>query len=385
MTDGTPSTAHGDSQRLRQILSTLLTNAVRRTHAGEVTVSVSARLLPPDRHELQFVVRDTGIAIPTDRAGRLFQPLSRIVAGSRVADAQDLGLAVSHGLAQLMGGNLVQRSEAGGGSTFELTIVLETPDRLLESAITRRPDPVPSMPVRPLRILLAEDSAVGRTVAVGVLERLGHAVDVVGDGVEVLEALERDAYDVILMDMHMPNMDGITATRLVCERWSRDRRPRIIALSASELPEDRARWLSAGADGWVSKSLPIDDIRRVLAGTTASRPGPARMPSRHAVPDKPPDPSDMAFHVMEIFLRDASSQMLALREAVAARDTTTIERVAHTMKGSAAMLGATSVARSCAELIQSARLGSLNDGTAMLDRLESNVAALQQTLAPRAH
>jgi HPt (histidine-containing phosphotransfer) domain-containing protein len=107
------------------------------------------------------------------------------------------------------------------------------------------------------------------------------------------------------------------------------------------------------------------------------------MPSRQTVLEQPPEPSDTAFHVMEIFLRDASSQLSALKEAVGRRDVVTVERVAHTMKGSAAMLGATSVARSCAELIQNARHGSLDEGEAILGRLEANVAALQQTLAPR--
>ncbi|MEP6914635.1 MAG: ATP-binding protein, partial [Acidobacteriota bacterium] len=206
--EGTPATVHGDERRVRQILATLLANAVRRTHAGEVTVSVWATLLPPNRHQLHFIVRDTGIAIPTDRADRLFQPLSRIVAGARVADAQDLGLAMCHGLALLIGGALAQRSEAGGGSTFELTAVLEAPVRFLESTATRRTEPAAAGSTPPLRILLADDSDVERTAAVGVLERLGHAVDVVGDGVQVLEALEREAYDVILMDMQMPEMDG---------------------------------------------------------------------------------------------------------------------------------------------------------------------------------
>ena len=386
--EGTPSTVHGDLVRLRQILATLLTNAVRRTHAGEVTVSVWGKLRPPDRHELHFVVRDTGIAIPADRADRLFQPLSRIVEGAKVADAQDLGLAVGHGLAMLMGGALAQRSEAGGGSTFELVAVLDAPARVLESPVTRRPEPAAATPSRPLRILLAEDSDVGRTVAVGVLERLGHAVDVVGDGLQVLDALEHESYDVILMDMHMPNMDGLTATRKVCERWSRERRPRIIALSASELPEDRGRWLAAGADGWVSKSLPDEDIRRVLAGSAGSRPGPVRAPSRQLAADNAPtsqrEPSDVGVHVMEIFLRDAVDQLSALRDAVASHDAGAVERIAHTLKGSAAMLGATSVARSCAELIQSARHGSLDGGADIVTRLEEHVAAIQQTLAPRA-
>jgi CheY-like chemotaxis protein len=204
--------------------------------------------------------------------------------------------------------------------------------------------------------------------------------------VQVLEALEHKPYDVILMDMHMPTMDGLTATRLVCERWSRDRRPRIIALSASDLPEDRARWLAAGADGWVGKSLPLDDLRRVLAGSAASRPGPARLPSQHTPPDGVPsgrrEPTDAPAHILEVFLRDAEAQVSALRDAVARKDAGGVERVAHTLKGSAAMVGAASVAGSCGDLIHCVRQGKLDDAAGILEALQAHVAAIGRTLVP---
>lgn len=387
--EGTPSTVLGDLARLRQILATLMMNAVRRTHTGEVTVTVSAQPHAPDHHELHFVVRDTGIGIPPGRAERLFQPLSGIVAsGTRVADAQDLGLALCHGLAKLMGGVLSHRSEPGGGSTFELTIVAENPARLLEAALARRQEPiaVPVAAAASLRVLLAEDSPVGQTVALSVLERLGHVVDVVGDGLEVLEALDHRRYDVILMDMHMPRMDGLTATRQVCERWPRDRRPRIIALSASDLPEDRARWLAAGADGWVSKSLPMDELQRALTGSPSARIGAARAPVGRSpaaeIDAERREGPDAAAHVLDIFLREAATQLPAVRAAVARRDAAEIERVAHTIKGSAAMLGAVSVARNCAELILSARHGLFDDGGDIMARLEANVAAIQRSITP---
>ncbi len=328
------------------------------------------------------------MVIAPERAARLFQPLSRIISSDRVADAQDLGLTLCHGIARLMSGHIALRSEARGGSTFEFIMMAENPARILQTRL-----PVPPVESaapewsEPLRILLAEDSLVAQKVAIEVLERLGHTVHVVGDGQDALQALEAERYDVILMDMHMPEMDGLTATRRICERWPRDRRPRIVALSASDLPEDRARWLGAGADGWVSKSLPIDEVRRVLSGLV-----PPGMALSQAAPTGPGDgrrrpqqggAPGTAVHIIEIFLQDAAAQLSALREAVDRHDAAAVERVAHTMKGSAAMLGASSVARSCAELIHNARHRSFDGGAAIVSQLEDEVAAIQRSISPR--
>jgi len=381
-----PTTLLGDAARLRHVLATLLTYAVRRTHEGGVTLSVSTRPVPPDLHEVVFVVRDTGMIIGPERAERLFQPLTRIIASDRVADAQDLGLTLCHGIARLMGGHVALRSETRAGSTFEFVALAENPARMLQ---TRLPSPrvesvAPERSV-PLRVLLAEDSVVAQKVAVEVLERLGHTVHVVADGEDVLRAVEAERYDVILMDMHMPGMDGLTATRRICERWPRERRPRIVALSASDQPEDRARWLGAGADGWVSKSLPIEEVRHVLTGLVP----PAGVAPTHPVPavDGRRLPAyataGPAAHIIEIFLHDAAVQLSALREAVERRDGVVVERVAHTMKGSAAMLGASSIARTCAELIHNARQGSFDRGATIVSQLEREVAAIQRTLSPR--
>jgi signal transduction histidine kinase/DNA-binding NarL/FixJ family response regulator/HPt (histidine-containing phosphotransfer) domain-containing protein len=384
-----PSTLLGDAARLRHVLATLLTYAVRRTHEGGVTLSVSTRPMPPDRHEVSFVVRDTGMVISPERAARLFQPLSRIIASDRVADAQDLGLTLCHGIARMMGGHIALRNEVRDGSTFEFVMTAENPARMLQTRLPApRIEPVVPEASHPLRILLAEDSVVAQKVAVDVLERLGHSVHLVGDGEAVLRALEAGRYDVILMDMHMPGMDGLTATRRVCERWPRDRRPRIIALSASDLPEDRARWLGAGADGWVSKSLPADEVRHVLsslvvpAGVVPPRASPIGSGESRRPPQYGAAPG-AAVHIIEIFLQDAAVQLSALRGAVERHDAAAVERVAHTMKGSAAMLGASSVARICAELIHNARQGSFNGGAAIVSQLDDEVAAIQRSLSPR--
>jgi signal transduction histidine kinase/ActR/RegA family two-component response regulator len=372
---GTPVTVLGDVVRLRQVLTILLTNAFRRTHEGGVTVSVSAS--PAERgHELRFAVSDSGITIAAERVRGVFQPLSRIVAsGDRVADAQDLGLALCHGLAQLMGGTLTLRSGESLGTTFELVIAAETPERVLEASRLRRSDAVDAARI-PLRILLAEDSEVGRAVAVDMLQRLGHSVDVAADGLEVLEALNRHQYDVVLMDMQMPRMDGLATTRAVCERWPADRRPRIIAFGASELPEDRALWVEAGADAWVSKSLPSDELRRVL-GISQRLDAGRRVPVRQTSfrPGAAPE-------AIAMFAREGRRLLLSLRDALERRDVASIERLAHTLKGSATMVGAASIASSCTELIHAVHEGAFDRGGGTLARIDLDMAEFHRTHVP---
>jgi CheY-like chemotaxis protein len=370
---GTPPTVLGDAARLRQILTILLTNALKRTHEGRITVSVSAGPLP-NGHELRFSVRDSGIPISAERARGAFRSLNAIVSrGDTVADAQDLGLALCHGLAGLMGGAITVRTGEASGSAFELTVAAETPGRVLEASRLRRREFSPKTP-GPLRVLLAEDSEVSRAVAVDVVQRLGHTVDVAGDGYEVIEALDRQQYDVILMDMHMPRMDGLAATREVCLRWPPDRRPRIIALSASELPEDRARWVEAGADGWVSKSLPIEELRRVLDDSPVRSEVAARIPGR-----QPLGPVGIAPQIVDMFLREGGRLLVTLRVALERGDVAAAERAAHTLKGSAAMIGATSVAASCTGVIDAVQSGACEDVAGLLAHIDIEMAALQAT------
>jgi signal transduction histidine kinase/CheY-like chemotaxis protein/HPt (histidine-containing phosphotransfer) domain-containing protein len=359
---GTPATVLGDVGRLRQMLAILLTSAFRRTHVGGVTISVWA--IPAARgHELHFAVRDSGIGIAPARALNVFQPLSGIVsAADTVADAQDLGLALCHGLARLMGGTLTMGPGEGEGTTFELVVIALAPERVLEDSRLRQHD-APLHTTGALHILLAEDSEVGRAVAVDTLQRLGHTVDVAGDGEMVLDALQRHSYDILFMDMHMPRMNGLEATREVCRRWPPDRRPRIIALSASDLPEDRARWVAAGADGWVSKSLPAEQLRRVLHG--AARPDAAARPGRRRVT---PDLVDM-------FLREGSILLLAIRDGLERGDAAAVQRAAHTLKGIATMMGAAPVVSDCGELTDAVAAGAFADAGRTLARIESAMAA----------
>ncbi|HKI01044.1 MAG TPA: ATP-binding protein [Thermoanaerobaculia bacterium] len=272
-----PAVIESDATRLRQILVNLLDNAVKFTSSGEVLVRVEAGSPPPadsrdalvedDRAELRFAVRDSGIGISADSLDRLFRPFSQADSStSRLYGGTGLGLAICHRLAQGLGGRIWVESEPGKGSTFWFTIrcrVCEAalPEVPRESEGTAR---IAGAGLPPLRILVAEDNVVNQKVALLLLQRLGYAADVAADGEETLAALRRQRYDVILMDVQMPGMDGLEAARHIREEWPAEERPRIIAVTASALHQDRETCLSAGMDDYLSKPVLLEDLRLVL-------------------------------------------------------------------------------------------------------------------------
>jgi CheY-like chemotaxis protein len=287
-----PALIESDAARLRQILVNLLDNAVKFTSSGEVLVRVEACFPPTEgsrdalvedrRVELRFAVCDTGIGISPDRMDRLFRPFSQADSStSRLYGGTGLGLAICHRLAQGLGGRIWVESELGKGSTFWFTIRCrvvgaDLPPVPRESEGAGKID---GSGLPPLRILVAEDNVINQKVALLLLERLGYAADVAADGEETLAALRRQRYDVILMDVQMPGMDGVEAARHIRDEWPAEERPRIIAVTASALREDRETCLSAGMDDFLSKPVLLEDLRLVLsqaAAGTASEPCPVK-------------------------------------------------------------------------------------------------------------
>jgi signal transduction histidine kinase/CheY-like chemotaxis protein/ligand-binding sensor domain-containing protein len=288
-----PAVIESDATRLRQILVNLLDNAVKFTSSGSVLVLVEACFSPPPEGsrtalveaalveaalvednpvELRFAVRDTGIGIAADSMDRLFRPFSQADSStSRLYGGTGLGLAICHRLAQGLGGRIWVESEPDKGSTFWFTIrcqagVATLPHAPRESEGAGRID---GSGLSPLRILVAEDNVINQKVALLLLERLGYAADVAADGEETLAALRRQRYDVILMDVQMPGMDGLEAARHIRDEWPVEERPRIIAVTASALQEDRESCLSAGMDDFLSKPVLLEDLRLVLSQLTA--------------------------------------------------------------------------------------------------------------------
>ncbi|HWQ11850.1 MAG TPA: histidine kinase N-terminal 7TM domain-containing protein, partial [Roseiflexaceae bacterium] len=235
-----PAAILSDSNRLWQVLVNLLSNAVKFTERGEVAVVVAVAGMGPEGYELRFTVRDTGIGIPTDRMDRLFLAFSQVDASiTRRYGGTGLGLAISKRLAELMGGTMWVESRMGEGSTFSFTIrahpaVLDAPPA---HAAQRVPEPGPEYDAGlarrlPLRILVVEDSRVNQVVALRTLERLGYRPELCENGREALETLRRQVYDVVLMDVQMPEMDGLEATRRIRREVPLARQPRIVAVTA---------------------------------------------------------------------------------------------------------------------------------------------------------
>ncbi|NYT02815.1 MAG: PAS domain S-box protein [Methanosarcinales archaeon] len=261
----TPEVIMGDPTRLRQILINLLSNAVKFTDQGQVAVSVFSQPLGHS-HEIRFAVKDSGIGIPRDKLGSLFQSFSQVDASiTRKYGGSGLGLVISKRLVELMGGKIWVESERCKGSTFHFTILAEGQSQ--ESTPARKPQlqeavEGPLIAERDLRILLAEDNLVNQKVMLRMLNKLGYGADIASNGLEVLKALDRQDYDVILMDVQMPEMDGLEAARTIRRRMPDG--PKIIAVTAHALKEDRDMCLQAGMDDYISKPIRIEELRSAL-------------------------------------------------------------------------------------------------------------------------
>jgi len=274
----------GDADRLSQVVVNLTGNAIKFTERGEVQVTLHARERGPGEVTVRFSVQDTGIGIPVEKQGLVFEAFAQADGSTtRKYGGTGLGLAISQRLVRLMGGELHLESEPGAGSTFwfDLTFPVAPaapgadPARL--PAAARNPAGSGAAPIsgEPLRILLVEDEATNQALAKRILERAGHEVEVAGNGRIALECLAESDFDVVLMDVQMPEMDGLTATALLREReQGTERRIPVIGLTAHAMEGYRDRCLAAGMTDYVSKPLRREQLFAALAAIPR-RPSPA--------------------------------------------------------------------------------------------------------------
>ena len=265
-----PGWVETDATRVRQILFHLLSNAIKFTNSGRITLSVSCTPRPDGRLHWRCVVSDTGIGMDPTRQAQLFQRFHQLEAdANRRFGGNGLGLELSRTLARLIGGDITVESQAGQGSTFTLT--LDTPPcsgPALPEAPPAGPATTPAAgpdeATPELDILVAEDHPVNRNFIGTLLERLGHRPSFAVNGREALEQVERHDFDLILMDIHMPEMDGLEATRALRARSDDKRHIPIIALSADVMNEAREQAMAAGVDEFLSKPVQKSLLQQAL-------------------------------------------------------------------------------------------------------------------------
>jgi len=262
-----PDLVVGDPTRVRQVLLNLIGNAVKFTDSGSVWVEVTAKPMPERGVLAEFHVRDTGMGIPADQQQLIFEPFRQANDSIRRRHGgTGLGLAISTSLVQMMGGRIWVESEQGKGSTFHFAARFES----LVSAQPAQPAGVADgYPGRPLSILLAEDDPTSRMLVFSLLTRYGHRITTASNGSQVLSALARQSFDLVLMDIQMPGMDGLEATAKIRERErTHGGHTPIVALTAHAMNGDQQRCLEAGMDGYVAKPFRASDLLAAISTAT---------------------------------------------------------------------------------------------------------------------
>jgi len=259
-----PATVAGDSLRLRQVLANLVGNAIKFTPSGGVHISVEVESQSESRVQLRYAVSDTGVGVPPALREAIFEPFRQgDTSVSRKFGGTGLGLAISKRLVEMMGGRIWVESEEGRGSVFCFTARFQ-PAAVVDTASVpalQSIDDAPEASARKLKILLAEDNPVNQLFGVRALERAGHSVSTAANGREAIAKSAVQAFDVILMDLQMPEIDGLEATREIRRREEKtDSHVCVMALTACAMKGDRERCLAAGMDGYFTKPLNLRDL-----------------------------------------------------------------------------------------------------------------------------
>ncbi len=270
-----PRRLRGDPGRLRQVLLNLISNAIKFTERGQIHVSVEPQADHGGNARLRFEVRDTGVGISPERQKDLLEPYVQAETSThRRFGGTGLGLAIVHRLVQQMGGELGLRSEVGVGSEFWFVLSFEPAADVSVDDSDEPEGLAAESAFAGAEILVAEDNAINRRLVEIVLGRLGYRPVMVDDGRAAVEALQERDYAAVLMDVQMPVLDGLGATRAIREAEAdRDRRVPIIALTANALPEERERCLRSGMDGYLTKPLRPEALSRELARHLRQRSG----------------------------------------------------------------------------------------------------------------
>lgn len=345
-----------DPTRLRQVLLNLTSNAIKFTKNGVVTVKISEQTVKGQTH-LRFDVTDTGIGIDEDGVARLFQPFSQVDATiSRKYGGTGLGLTICKEIVERLGGTIGVTSSKGVGSTFWF----ELPAKAAVAPPATAQVPVASAVPRGRRVLLVEDNKINQEVAVGFLKHLGQHVTVANDGVEAVKIASEEDFDLVLMDMQMPNMDGLEATRHIRRLAGQRGLVPIVAMTANASEDDRQLCDAVGMNGFQSKPVSLAKLREALGEWTASDARPVEASCQKAILGNEFEErrkemvaalgEDGFAELVASFFEDSTTLMQQLDACVGVGDDGLQDRLLHTLKGAASSIGLQALANSCHEL-----------------------------------
>jgi signal transduction histidine kinase/HPt (histidine-containing phosphotransfer) domain-containing protein len=402
-----PARVQGDATRLRQAVLNYLSNAIKFTSEGFVSLRGTVEQESASHVHLRFEVEDSGVGIPADRIDSLFRPFEQVdVSIARKAGGTGLGLAITRYLAAMMGGEVGVTSTPGQGSVFWLTVCLEKAgDAVVEQAGSHGAASAAAVRERHAgaRVLLAEDHPIGAEIAADLLQDAGLVVDLAKDGAEAVALARAGHYDVVLMDMQMPGMDGLAATRAIrgLDGWAT--RP-IVAFTANAFAEDRQRCIEAGMNEFLCKPVNPDELYGVLMKFLDAREAVARntnAPDHAQLPGMPPAQDGLHFEHIETLagmdperlrqfrarpakyvrlfcslVEQYAEQLPLLRARIAAGEREEAKPMIHALKGAAALMGADALMRAAADLEQSLRAQQAPE------QLAARMQAMADALAP---
>jgi PAS domain S-box-containing protein len=394
--DPVPDLLIGDPMRIGQVLRNLVGNAIKFTNAGKVSVHVHAESIQGSQVTLSFSIADTGIGIPREMHRTIFEPFTQADGSTtRKYGGTGLGLSISSGLVELMDGKIWVESDPGQGSTFYFTISLELPaEQASHELVWPAQNQRQTAPKRSMRILVAEDNSVNQRLAARLLEREGHSVTIAGSGQEAVDLFAERPFDLILMDVQMPGLDGLQATARIREqeRASGGHVP-IAAMTAQAAESDRLRCLESGMDAYVTKPVHVPALLKMieavgggssmnieLAGEGASMGAQLRQLDESLALSRVGGDVDLLKEVIELFLDDYPGTFEKIKGAVASSDASALEHHAHSLKGSVSTFGANRAFEAAFALEKQGRSRDLSAAQEGLSQLEQALEALRPEL-----
>ena len=384
-----PDWVLSDPVRLRQIVINLVGNAIKFTEHGSITVRLKSLPVEGCTRMLQLSVQDTGVGISPDQQRQIFEAFTQAdTSTTRRFGGTGLGLTISAGLAQMMGGRIWVDSAQGQGSTFHVTFAVGLPESAVKTPAAEPPRAVAAPLLltgkRSLKVLLAEDNPVNQRLAVSLLSHMGHEVDVVGDGAQAVDKVLHGRYDLVLMDMQMPVMSGLDATRAIrLQEKGGVRHQPIVAMTANAMLGDKERCLEAGMDGYISKPIMVDqmmaELDRVLAEQAHEADSLPDLDLPEALErcggDKP-----LFLELVKVFLADCPRRLTELEAALQQGDARRLIAAAHHISGSTGSLSAKAVHHVCQQLVEAGKAGQFEHAALLVDTLHQRLEPLKRAL-----